>query len=101
MTKSVEDHLDNVHVAGARSAETQYLMDGFQIRNPVSGALTSRLNVDATRAVEVQSGNVSAAYPHSGASILRLATPDGDDRWRLATTNPAPALNIQDGTHLG
>src|SRR5437588_2599336 len=101
MPQIVEDHLDNLHVAGARSAETQYLMDGFEIGNPVSGALTSRLNVDATRAVEVQSGNVSAAYPHSGASILSLATPDGDDRWRFGTTNPAPGINIQEGTHLG
>ena len=101
MPQIVEDHLDNLHVAGARSAETQYLMDGFEIGNPASGALTSRLNVDATRAVEVQSGNVSAAYPHSGASILSLATPDGDDRWRFGTTNPAPGINIQEGTHLG
>jgi len=76
-------------------------MDGFEIGDPVSGALTSRFNVDATRRVEVQSGNISATYPHSGASILSLETPDGDDRWRFGTTNPAPGINIQEGTHLG
>ena len=97
----VEDNHNNLHVAGARSGETQYIMDGFEIGDPVSGALTSRFNVDATRRVEVQSGNISAAYPHSGASILSLETPDGDDRWRFGTTNPAPGINIQEGTHLG
>jgi Carboxypeptidase regulatory-like domain len=97
----VEDNRDNLHVAGARTGETQYIMDGFEIGDPVSGALTSRFNVDATRRVEVQSGNISAAYPHSGASILSLETPDGDDRWRFGTTNPGPGINVQEGVHLG
>src|SRR5215469_1071518 len=97
----VEDHRDSLHVAGARSADTQYIMDGFEIGDPVSGALTSRFNVDATRRVEVQEGNISAAYPHSGASILSLETPQGDDRWRFGTTNPGPGINIQEGVHLG
>jgi len=97
----VEDHSDNLHVGGARSGETQYIMDGFEIGDPVSGALTSRFNVDATRGVEVQAANISTAYPHSGASILSLETFDGDDRWRFGTTNPAPGINIQEGVHLG
>ena len=97
----VEDNRNNLHVAGARSGETQYVMDGFEIGDPVSGALTSRFNVDATRRVEVQSGNIGAAYPHSGASILSLETPDGDDRWRFGTTNPTPGINIQEEVHLG
>jgi hypothetical protein len=97
----VQDHQDNLHVAGARSGETQYLLDGFEIGDPVSGALTSRFNVDATRAVEVQTGRIGSGYAHSGAGILNLETPDGDDRWRFGTTNPAPGINIQEGTHLG
>jgi len=97
----VQDRLDNLHVAGARSGETQYLLDGFEIGNPVNGALTSRFNVDATRAAEVQAGRVSAAYAHAGANILSFETPDGDDRWRFGTTDPVPGINIQEGTHLG
>lgn len=97
----VQDHSANLHVAGARSGETQYLLDGFEIGDPVSGALTSRFNIDATRAAEVQTGRIDASYPHSGASILNLVTPDGDDRWRFGTTNPAPGINVQEGVHLG
>src|SRR5690242_15297140 len=97
----VQDNQNNIHVAGARSGETQYLMDGFEIGDPVNGTLTARFNVDASRTAEVQAGNISAAYPHSGASILSLETPDGDDRWRFGTTNPVPGINIQEGTHLG
>ncbi|HEX8764404.1 MAG TPA: carboxypeptidase-like regulatory domain-containing protein, partial [Candidatus Acidoferrum sp.] len=97
----VQDHRDNLHVAGARSGETQYLLDGFEIGDPVSGALTARFNIDATRAAEVQTGRIDASYPHSGASILSLVTPDGDDRWRFGTTNPGPGINVQEGVHLG
>lgn len=97
----VQDHAGSLHVSGARSGETQYLLDGFEIGDPVSGALTSRFNVDATRTAEVQSSRFGAAYAHAGASILSLETPDGDDKWRFGTTNPAPGINIQQGTHLG
>ncbi len=97
----VQDNLTNLHVAGARSGETQYLLDGFEIGNPANGRLTSRFNVDATRAAEVQTGRIGAAYAHSGAALLSFETPDGDDRWRFGTTNPAPGINIQEGTHLG
>ena len=97
----VRDNPGNLHVAGARSGETQYLLDGFEIGDPVSGALTSRFNIDATRAAEVQAGRIDASYPHSGANILSLVTPDGDDRWRFGTTNPGPGINVQEGVHLG
>jgi Carboxypeptidase regulatory-like domain len=96
-----QDNLTNLHVAGARSGETQYLLDGFEIGDPANGQLTSRFNVDATRAAEVQTGRFGANYPHAGANILSLETPDGDDRWRFGTTNPLPGINIQEGVHLG
>src|SRR5712692_1440088 len=101
MPEIVQDHLNNLHVAGARSGETQYLLDGFELGDPVNGALTARFNVDATRAAEIQTGRIGAAYAHSGASILSLETPEGDDRWRFGTTNPIPGINIQEGAHLG
>jgi hypothetical protein len=97
----VQDNQNNLHVAGARSGESQYLLDGFEIGDPVTGALTSRFNVDATRAAEVQTGRFGAGYAHAGASVLSLETPDGDDRWRFGTTNPFPGINIQEGAHLG
>jgi Carboxypeptidase regulatory-like domain len=96
-----QDNLNNLHIAGARSGETQYLLDGFEIGDPVNNQLTSRFNVDATRAAEVQTGNFGAGYAHAGANILSLETPDGDDRWRFGTTNPSPGINVQEGIHLG
>src|SRR5580704_2333100 len=78
-----QDNANNLHIAGARSGETQYRLDGFEIGGPVNNQLTSRFNVDATRAAEVQTANFGAGYAHAGANILSLETPDGDDRWRF------------------
>lgn len=97
----VLDQAGSLHVAGARPGETQYLLDGFEIGDPVNGALISRFNVDATRKAEVQSARFGAGYAHAGAGILSLETPDGDDKFRFGTTNPVPGLNLQEGVHLG
>jgi hypothetical protein len=96
-----QDNANNLHIAGARSGETQYLLDGFEIGDPVNNTLTARFNVDATRAAEVQTSNFGAGYAHAGANILSLETPDGDDRWRFGTTNPFPGIDVQEGLHLG
>jgi hypothetical protein len=97
----VRDNAGSLHIAGARSGETQYLLDGFEIGDPVNNAFGARFNVDATRSAEVQTGRIGAGYAHSGASVLSLETPDGDDKWRFGTTNPTPGINIQQGVHLG
>jgi|SRR5579872_2080543 len=101
MPEITQDNATNLHVAGARSGETQYLLNGFEIGDSVNSQLTARFNVDATRAAEVQTANFGAGYAHAGASILSLETPDGDDRWRFGTTNPVPGINVQEGVHLG
>src|SRR5579859_203959 len=97
----VSDNAGGLHVAGARSGETQYLLDGFEIGDPVNNTLSARFNVDATRTAEVQTGRIGAGYAHSGASVLNLETPDGDDKWRFGTTNPIPGIDIQQGIRLG
>lgn len=95
------DNGNNLHIAGARSDETQYLLDGFEIGNPVNGMLTSRFNIDATRAAEVQAGRLGADYAHPGAGVLNLETVEGDDRWRFGTTNPLPGISTEKGIYIG
>src|SRR4029077_6582944 len=50
---------------------------------------------------EVQTGRIGAGYAHSGANVLSLETPDGDDKWRVGTTHPIPSIDIQQGMRLG
>jgi len=76
-------------------------MDGFEVGDPVSGALTIPIIVDALRTAEVETGRFGAEFAHPGASILRFETPDGDDHWRFNATDFVPGLNVQQGVRLG
>ena len=97
----VRDNQALLHIAGARATQSQYLMDGFEVGDPVSGALTIPIIVDALRTAEVQTGRFGAEFAHPGASILRFETPDGDDHWRFNATDFVPGLNVQQGVRLG
>src|ERR1700730_7988775 len=97
----VQDNYGGLHIAGARSGETQYVLNGFEVGDPINNTLSARFNIHATRAAEVQTGRIGAGYAHSGANVLSLETPDGDDKWRFGTTNPVPGINIQNGVRLG
>jgi hypothetical protein len=97
----VRDNSGGMHVAGGRSGDAEYLLDGFEIGDPASGQLTSRLDVDSVREVQVASGRYGAQYAHAAGAVMELSTYVGDDRWRFGTTDFFPAVNLQQGLHLG
>ena len=96
----VRDSTGQLHISGGRTGETQYLLDGFDIGDPVTGNLTVRVNVDSVRAAEVQSGRYGAQYGRAGAGVLAMDTAVGDDRWRASANNFFPGLSLQRGLHL-
>jgi hypothetical protein len=96
----VRDPSGQLHIAGGRTGETQYLLDGFDIGDPVDGNLTVRVNVDSVRGAEVESGRYSTQYGRAGAGVLSLDTAVGDDRWRAGATNFFPGFSLQRGIHL-
>ena len=97
----VRDNQALLHIAGARATQSQYLMDGFEVGDPVSGALTIPIIVDALRTAEVETGRFGAEFAHPGASILKFETPDGDDRWRFNATDFVPGISVQQGVRFG
>ena len=90
-----------VHLAGSRATEVQYLLNGFEIGEPVNNSLDTRFSVDAVRSAEVQTGRLGAEFAHSGAAVLNFNTPDGDDHWRFNATDFIPGINVQQGLQLG
>ena len=90
-----------VHLAGSRATQVQYLLNGFEIGEPVNNALVARFSVDAVRSAEVQTGRLGAEFAHVGAAVLSFDTPDGDDHWRFNATDFFPGINVQQGVQLG
>ena len=97
----LEDNANQIHIAGGRENEIQFILDGFDIGDPVTGRLTARLNVDAIRLMQAESGHYASQYGNGGTGILALETAVGDDRWRQTLTNFIPEVKIQDGLRLG
>lgn len=100
LAEVVKDNTGLLHVAGARSGETQFLLDGFEIGDPVAGEFTARINVDSVRVAEVETGRYETQYGRAGAGVLSLQTAVGDDRWRPGATNFIPGVKIERGLHV-
>lgn len=101
MPEIVTDSSGQLHVAGGRAGEASFILDGFNIGDPVDGDLTARVNVDSVRLAEVETSRYVSQYGEGGTGVLQLDTVVGDDRWRNTATNFIPAVNIQRGLRLG
>jgi hypothetical protein len=101
MPQVLKDNQDLIHVAGARNTQTQYLIDGAEVGDPASGALSARMIVEAVRSTEIQTGRFGAEYAHPGAAVLSYETREGDDRWRFGVTDFIPGIREQNGVQLG
>ncbi len=96
----VRDNEGRLHIEGGRTRETQYLLDGFDIGDPVTGNLSVRINVDSVQNIEVESGRFGTRFGNGGAGVLSIDTSSGDDRWRAGATDFLPGISVEDGLEL-
>jgi hypothetical protein len=89
-----------VHVAGAASNQTLYTLDGFDVSQPVSGALDVRVSTDAVRSVEVLTSRYPAADGWGSGGVLNLETGMGDDHFRFFATDFIPSFQNRRGFHI-
>ncbi|NWG13624.1 MAG: TonB-dependent receptor [Acidobacteria bacterium] len=100
MPVAIKDNSGRIHLNGAGENQIFYSLDGFNITNPVSGIMESRIAVDALRTIQVQSSRYSAEYGKGSAGALALETSRGDDRFRFLATNFIPSFENHDGLML-
>jgi hypothetical protein len=96
----VQDNAGRAHFNGGQTSQTNYTMDGFNISDPVTGRLDTRLNIDSIQSMEVESSRFSAENGRGSAGVLDLKTKMGDDRFRFAGTNFIPGISTDSGWHV-
>jgi hypothetical protein len=96
----VQDNSGRAHFNGAQSSQTNYTLDGFNISDPVTGRLDTRLNIDSIQSMDVQTSRFSAENGRGSAGVLDLKTKMGDDRLRFAGTNFIPGVSTEGGIHV-
>ena len=93
----VQDESGQVHVAGSETWATLYLLDGFDIRSPVSGNLAARVSADAVRSIDQESTRYPVEYGKSTGGVIALYTGMGDNRFRFNATNFVPSFEAKNG----
>ena len=96
----IADSGGQIHVAGASTQEIQDYLDGFEVSQPVSGALSVRLNPDSLRKVDVRSSRYSAEFGKGSGGLLDLQVQDGDNRFRMNATDFVPTLQDVKGIQI-
>ena len=97
----VQDPAGALHVNGSSENQVLYLLNGFDITNPVSGQFQTVLAVEGVRSVDLSTGRYSPQYGKGSAGVLAITTENGTDRFRYTATNFVPGLSLQQGLHLG
>jgi hypothetical protein len=96
----VQDNSGRAHFNGGQTNQTNYTLDGFNISDPVTGRLDTRVNIDTIQSMEVQTSRFAAENGRGSAGVVELKTKMGDDRLRFAGTNFIPGISSEDGLHM-
>jgi carboxypeptidase family protein len=100
MNGVVQDVSGRLHFNGGATEQTSFLLDGFNIADPVTGRLEARLNIDSVRSLDLDSSRFAAEKGGGSAGGLDIRTKMGDDRWRFGATNFVPGLSAESGWHV-
>lgn len=96
----VEDATGALHVNGSQENQLNYLLNGFDITNPISGNFQTLLAVEGIRDVNLDSGRYSPEFGKGSAGVLAIATQNGTDAFHYTATDFIPGLSFQQGLHL-
>ncbi len=97
----VEDATGGLHFDGGRENQTNYLLDGFNVSDPLTGQLNASVSVEAVSTLDYMSGRYSPEFGQGSAGTLQIKTQTGDDQLRYSATNFLPGITTQQGLHLG
>jgi hypothetical protein len=101
MPGAVQDVTGSTHFDGAAENQVLYLLNGFNITDPVSGRFQTRLGIEGVRSLEHWSGSYSPEYGQGSAGAFAITTDTGTDQLHYTATNFIPSADFKQGLHLG
>lgn len=97
----VQDSAGGVHFNGSTGNQVQYLLNGFNITNPISGQLNTTLAVEGIRSLDYSSGRYSPELGKGTAGVLAINTDSGTDTFHYTATDFIPGIDLQQGLRMG
>jgi hypothetical protein len=96
----VQDGVSGIHVDGARESQTLFVLDGFNVGDPLSGGFDPRISVEAVQALTVHSGVFPAEYGKGSGGVVEIATHVGGERLRYSATDFFPTIVREKGLRI-
>ncbi len=97
----VQDSAGTLHFEGSSENQVYYTLNDFNVGDPVTGHLNTRLAVEGIRDMEFQTARFSPEFGKGSAGVLTIHTDTGSDKFHYTATNFIPGLGTQNGLHLG
>ncbi len=97
----IQENTGMLHVNGSSENQVLYLLNGFNITNPISGQFQTLLAVEGIRSVDLSSGRSSPEFGKGSAGVLGISAENGTDAFHYTATDFLPGLSLQQGLHLG
>jgi hypothetical protein len=97
----IMDAAGALHVNGSSENQVNFLLDGFNITNPISGQFQTLLAVEGIRSIDLSSGRYSPEFGKGSAGVLAVNTEIGTDAFHYTATDFIPGVNVQQGLRLG
>src|SRR5260370_21524507 len=92
LPNEIQDWAGGIHINGGGQEQVLYTLDGFNLNDPLTGRLESRLSVEAVRSLEVSSGAIPAEFGKGSAATMAVKTDTGDAQLRYSRTNVVPGV---------
>ena len=96
----VQDASGQVHLAGSQTYAALDLLDGFDIRSPVSGILALRVSPDAVRSLTTQTTRYPVEFGRATGGVIAIVTGMGDNKFRFNATDFIPSFRQINGVRL-
>jgi hypothetical protein len=93
----VQDGSGQIHVAGSETYATLDLLDGFDIRSPVSGELAMRVSADAVRSIDTETTRYPVEFGKATGGVVGFYTGMGDNKFRFNATDFFPSFRELNG----
>ena len=93
----VQDASGQVHVAGSETWATLDMLDGFDIRSPVSGILGMRVSADAVRSIDQETTRYPVEFGRATGGVVAFYTGMGDNKFRFNATDFIPSWHQVNG----
>ncbi len=96
----VQDNAGRVHFNGGDTDQANYTLDGFNISDPVTGRLETRVNIETIQSMDLENSRFAADNGRGSTGVLDLKTKMGDDRLRFGGTNFIPGVTSDRGVYI-